>query len=257
MSEYRNKDYIESMSLIRLSDDKKEKMISNLTKISSIRKEGTMKKSIVAKKTAILAIACIAVFGIVGFAYKMAGGIVSHSIRDQYRHFSDLPKLEEKAGIDVKALETYESGYTFRSMSINNITNFGENNETTEYKGISISYEKEGLSKPIGLHMESSVYTSDDKMNYVECRNIDGVDVYYTLTQYKWVPGDYELTDEDRERMDEGSLQISVGSQEVTETTVTNLTWTLDGVYYDIVYTEGVIPADELYEIAKEIINAE
>lgn len=57
--------------------------------------------------------------------------------------------------------------------------------------------------------------------------------------------------------MDEGSLQISVGSQEVTETTVTNLTWTLDGVYYDIVYTEGEIPADELYEIAKEIINAE
>ena len=45
MSEYRNKEYIESMSHIKLSDDKKEKMISDLTKISPIRKEGTMKKN--------------------------------------------------------------------------------------------------------------------------------------------------------------------------------------------------------------------
>ena len=44
MSEFRNKEYIESMSLIKLSDEKKEKMISDLTKISPIRKEGTMKK---------------------------------------------------------------------------------------------------------------------------------------------------------------------------------------------------------------------
>ncbi len=248
---------IDSMSLIKLSDEKKEKMISNLTKISLVRKEGTMKKRIGAKKTAILAIACIAVFAIVGFAYNMAGGIVSHSIQDQYRNFSDLPKLEEEAGIDVKALETFESGYKFRSMSINYITSYGEENEANKYKGISISYEKEGLSKPIGLYMESSVYVSGENMNYAECRKIDGVDVYYKLTQYKWVPDDYELTDEDKKRMDEGSLQISVGSQEVTETTVTNLTWTLDGVYYDIVYTEGALPADELFKIAEEIIKAE
>ncbi|WP_026510912.1 hypothetical protein [Butyrivibrio sp. LC3010] len=257
MSEYRNKEYIESMRLIKLSDYKKEKMISDLTKISPIRKEGTMKKRMGVKKTAIIAAACVAVFGILGFAYKMAGGIVSHSIRDQYRNFSDLAKLEEEAGIDVKALDAYESGYTFRSMSINNITSYDDNNEATKYKGISISYEKEGLSKPIGLYMESSIYASDGKMDYIECRNIDGVDVYYKLTQYKWVPSDYELTDEDKKRMDEGSLQISVGSQKVSETTVTNLTWTLDGVYYDIVYTEGAIPSDELYEIAEEIINAE
>ncbi len=31
MSEYRNKEYIESMSLIKFSDEKKEKMIEDLT----------------------------------------------------------------------------------------------------------------------------------------------------------------------------------------------------------------------------------
>jgi hypothetical protein len=254
MSEYRNSEYIESMSQIKLSDDKKENMISELMRISSIRGEGTMRR-IGVKRAAIIAVACIAMFGIVGFAYKVASGIVSHSILNQYRNFSDLPKLEAEAGIDVKALERYESGYKFQSMSISNITNYGEDNEATEYKGIKISYTKEGISKPIGLYMEDSDYASFDNMDYVECKNIDGVDVYYKLTQYKWVPGDYELTDDDRRRMDEGSLQISVGSQKVRETTVTNLTWTLNGVCYDIVYTEGKLPADELFEVAGEIIN--
>lgn len=63
MSEYRDKEYIESMSLIKLFDDKKEKMISDLTKISPIRKEGAMKK-IGVRKTAIVIAACIMVFGV-------------------------------------------------------------------------------------------------------------------------------------------------------------------------------------------------
>ena len=39
MSEYRNKEYIESMSLIKLSDEKKEKMIEDLTKIRCVGME--------------------------------------------------------------------------------------------------------------------------------------------------------------------------------------------------------------------------
>ncbi len=113
MSEYRNSEYIESMSQIKLSDDKKENMISELMRISSIRGEGTMRR-IGVKRAAIIAVACIAMFGIVGFAYKVASGIVSHSILNQYRNFSDLPKLEAEAGIDVKALERYENGYKFQ-----------------------------------------------------------------------------------------------------------------------------------------------
>ena len=79
MSEYRNKEYIESMSLIKLSDDKKEKMISDLTKISPIRKEGTMKKRMGVKKTAIIVAACIMVFGVTAAASGIATGVVSHN----------------------------------------------------------------------------------------------------------------------------------------------------------------------------------
>ena len=40
----RNDEYIQSMSRIKLSDDKKEKLIKDLSQISLVRKEGTMKK---------------------------------------------------------------------------------------------------------------------------------------------------------------------------------------------------------------------
>ena len=112
MSEFRNKEYIESMSLIKLSDDKKEKMISDLTKISPIRKEGMMKKRLGVKKTAILVAACIMVFGVTATATGIATGVVSHNKPDtRTGNFGDLEKLEQQAGLDITAVESFSNGY--------------------------------------------------------------------------------------------------------------------------------------------------
>ena len=83
---------------------------------------------------------------------------------------------------------------------------------------------------------------------------IDGIDVYYFVTAYKWVTPDYKLTDEDIRRQEEG-LQISVGASKNYETQVCNCLWVQDGVGYDMLCTQSAVPDETMFEMAAEIIH--
>ena len=113
-------------------------MISDLTKISPIRKEGTMKKRMGVRKTAIIVAACIMVFGVTAGAAGVATGIVSwNRIDTRTSNFEDLSKIEEKAGMDIAAIESFSNGYTFKYMEVEEAkTQDAEGNDLRHFKGI-------------------------------------------------------------------------------------------------------------------------
>ena len=113
------KEYIESMRCLEFSDETKEKMIGNLTKISTPGNGGVMKKGIKAGKAVIIAAACVMIFGVTAAAAGIASVVVSHNrLGSRTRNFEKLSKLEKEIGFDVVARESFSNGYMFDYMEI-------------------------------------------------------------------------------------------------------------------------------------------
>ena len=259
MSEYRNKEYIESMSLIKLSDDKKEKMISDLTKISPIRKEGTMKKRMGVKKTAIIVAACIMVFGVTATATGIATGVVSHNKPDtRTGNFGDLEKLEQQAGLDITAVESFSNGYEFDHMEIGESTTQDDNfNDLLSYKGISMNYVKE--NEPyVAIYMDpKNMVSGDASEDAMDSRVVGDVNVYYSCDEYLFVPVGETLTDEEKERdANDPHFFISDGSDERETRMFSHVSFIMGDVYYCILSYDTDMNADEMMDMAEEIINA-
>ncbi len=259
MSEYRNKEYIESMSLIKLSDDKKEKMISDLTKISPIRKEGMMKKRLGVKKTAILVAACIMVFGVTATATGIATGVVSHNkIETRTSNFGDLEKLEKQAGIDITAVESFSNGYEFDYMEIEESTTQDDSfNNLLSYKGISMQYIKE--NEPyVAIYMDPlDMVSGDVSGGAMASRKVGDVDVYYSCDEYLFVPVGEVLTDEEKERdANDPHFFISDGSDERETKMCSTVNFVMGEVDYCILSFDTPMDADEMMDMAEEIINA-
>ncbi len=259
MSEYRNKEYIESMSLIKLSDDKKEKMISDLTKISPIRKEGMMKKRLGVKKTAILVAACIMVFGVTATATGIATGVVSHNKPDtRTGNFGDLEKLEQQAGLDITAVESFSNGYEFDYMEIEESTTQDDSfNNLLSYKGISMQYIKE--NEPyVAIYMDPKDMVSfDGSEDAMDSRIVGDVNVYYSCDEYLFVPVGETLTDDEKERdANDPHFFISDGSDERETRMSSTVSFVMGDVYYCILSFDTSMSADEMMDMAEEIINA-
>jgi hypothetical protein len=261
MSEFRNKEYIESMSLIKLSDDKKEKMISDLTKISPIRKEGMMKKRLGVKKTAILVAACIMVFGVTATATGIATGVVSHNKPDtRTGNFGDLEKLEQQAGLHITAVESFSNGYEFDHMEVGESTTQDDSfNDIQSYMGISMQYIKE--NEPyVAIYMDPiDMVSGDASEDAMASRKVGDVDVYYSCDEYLFVPVSEAdvLTDEEKNRdANDPHFFISVGSDERETRMSSAVSFVMGDVYYCMLSFDTNMNADEMMDMAEEIINA-
>ncbi|MDD3142290.1 MAG: signal peptide protein, partial [Lachnospiraceae bacterium] len=72
---------------------------------------------------------------------------------------------------------------------------------------------------------------------------------------YKIVPPDYELTEEDKQNQLREDYFISYGSSEVYTQEASNVVWVQDGVTYDLLGFDVDVSADEMMQMAQEIIQ--
>lgn len=237
-------------------DDVFNQKIRNKIMAENAGKENKMRRTGV-KKTFIIAAACCLLFSTVVIA---STGIikysVAHSTSGEYTDYEDIAKAEDRAGIKIKAPENFSNGYTFKEAGVVESEDRGENDEViNKFKEIMVAYTKEGEDKVAVYTMPEQHFmiTSPDTAD--NSTTIDGIEVYYYTDTYKWVRPDYELTDEDKRRQEEEGLQISVGVSENYETQTCNCMWIQDGVGYDLLCTDSAIPADTMFEMAREIIQ--
>lgn len=221
--------------------------------------EGKKMKKFNMKKVVICVAACCLLLGTVSIA---SSGIISyttvHSWAFGERDFSKLEKLEEKAGFSVKAVEQFQNGYQFSDMSIDHNADHDENgNVIGQYKGIDFSYKKQGEDMLyMNTQLAETAYEEMEREPDV-VQVIENIEVKYYLDTYKWVPGDYELTDEDKKNMEKDNYFISMGASEVSENQVSGVSWIQDGIYYHIGNVYGKTEPDILFKMAEELIMAE
>lgn len=81
------------------------------------------------------------------------------------------------------------------------------------------------------------------------------ITVYYDSITNKQVPPDYVMTEEDKAGEAKGDFYISVGSQEVETHQNQSVTWDKDGVRYQILGFDLNLGAEEMFDMAEEIIG--
>ncbi|MBQ7974597.1 MAG: hypothetical protein IJ300_02790, partial [Clostridia bacterium] len=224
---------------------------SKIVSASVERKVHTMKSR---KKVALIAVAATLVMAITVYA---ASGIIStwFSSSSSIPDYKTLPSAEQVAkdiGYEAVTIDEFANGYKFYSGSIKNNALADENGNVAEkFKSVTFRYEKDG----------DEVIFSQDKFNSTVEQNgkvittVDGIDVYYYSYTNKLVPGNYKMTVEDRKAEESGELVFSYGMDEVEIVEVQAMSWEKDSTRYQLMQIDGKLSADELAEMAKEIIE--
>lgn len=221
--------------------------------------EGRKMKKFKVKKTVLLVAACCMLLGTVGLA---SSGIISYTSAWSWssgeKDFTKLGELEAEVGFSVKAIEQFQNGYQFSDMTITNNTGYDENgNAMTHYKGMDFTYKKDGEDS-LSLNTEQEInMQADTEQKPDEVKIIEGIEVEYYLSTYKWVPVDYELTEEDKKNMEKDNYFISDGASEISENLVSGVSWVQDGIYYHIGNVHGKTEPEVLFQMAEELILSE
>lgn len=219
-----------------------------------------MKKRFLAAK--IITVAAVLSFAtITCIAASNVHSWVSYSSSDsEITEFPSPELLEEKGGYSPKYVENLNDEFNFKEVSFgqSEAKDEAENTVATN-KTIDIYYTKDGAEKGQIMclntsKMDESLYSSQDRSTYKKSE-YKGITLYYNNDQYKFVPPDYELTEEDKKAMEEGSIQISYGSQEIEYSNVQSITWYEDGIEYILMSMDYNLSEDEMLEMAHNVIN--
>ncbi len=235
-----------------ISVEKIKNMVNN--RIDSAPTERMLKLMKSKKKMALIAVAATLVLGITGFA---ASGIISQwfSSSSAIPDYDSLPTAEQvkkDIGYDAVLIESFENGYTFDNGNIinNNLTD--ENNNSIEkFKSVMFRYEKDGDV----VNFSQDKYDSDMETVGDVVATVNGVDIFYPSYTNKIVPSDYKMTEEDKKAEANGELVFSYGSSKVEIKEVQSVLWSEGGIQYSLMQIDGKLSADELVEMAKEIIE--
>ena len=114
--------------------------------------------------------------------------------------------------------------------------------------------KKQGKDK-IFINAEQAETTHDERGREPDAvLVIEGIEVKYYLDTYKWVPSEYELTEQDKKNMEKDNYFISMGASKVSENQVSGVSWVQDGIYYHIGNVYGKTEPEVMFQMAEELI---
>ena len=123
-------------------------------------------------------------------------------------------------------------------------------------KGIhlDITYGKEGM-EPITFSAEVGLDGGSAPTDVKTCG--DGTELRFYKTVNKFVPANYELTEEDKKAQEAGNFDLAYGSDEIEITTSCMVEWDMDGQGYSLFKFGEELSAEEMFAMAEEIIDAQ
>ena len=217
-----------------------------------------MKRTGIMKAAAAAAMVCL-VAGATAFA---AGGQITALITDagvsRYEDYEDMNKAFDKAGFEVNVPESFESGYKFAEAEVRKINGVDDDGNTLDsYRELAVYYENES-----GERLSYSAYPAVNEHTDpaelpapVQVRTIGEQEAQYLLYHYKFVPADYELTEEDKKNAEAPDYEISYGSDKVEETDVAFLTWNAGDANCFFMDDGCSADPEDLFDMVEEILG--
>ena len=208
------------------------------------------------KRIGIATVCCFLLLGLTGFAIGKVTGYFGSA------HFMShqLPteqELQKELGSVPTLVENFSNGYTFDSYYRGDTSQVDDNNTPIEtVPMIDLGYidknqNRNGISLTIQPQWKQEEPSEADKTEM-----ISGIQINIYEIENKFVPPNYEPTEEEIELQEQGLLNLAFGSDTVEENHSTLLTWQKDNLSYSLLYTgHGEVSAAELLDMAKEIIE--
>ena len=225
--------------------------------------QGTPERNIHMKKKRImsvaLAAALILALGVTAFA--VAGIVRSTATRAmpktaEYADLADIPEVERDVGYPVSVVESFTNGYGFSTLRVTGEAVYGENEEVLrEYYSVCVTYSKPGERDLLLTLSPIQAPEDTDEPAPTERRTVNETEIRLSLDHYKMVPEEYEKTQEDLARENEGHYYISFGPEKITEKEYGFAEFDCSGVRYVLMDDNASADSlDVLAEMAGELI---
>lgn len=170
--------------------------------------------------------------------------------------FSDMDKAMEKAGFQMDMKESFQNGFTFEKVYVEDTRGLDENDrEVLKYREVQVNYRNDDgvrlclFAQPV---VEGIV---DSESPVAQTIQIGGVTVTYYHDHYKFVPANYELSETEKQWEAIPGNYISYGSDVEEETDVCFACWEKDGVRYTIMDSGAKVTPQTLFAMAKELME--
>ncbi len=211
----------------------------------------SLKKSGKLAVAGLLLLSSVTVFGVTTVKSWVGHGQI------KYKNFPTEKQILKDVGFVPKYTETLPNGFKY-SMG-----GFGESelideagNRLTQNKDVRLSYTREDDKSPLNLIVTQIDEAFLDNEQSELVGSLDGLDLYYYEQDYKFVPEGYELTKEDQKAQEEGKLEISYGTDEVSIENIQGLSWYDEGLEYMLMGNNYHFTVEEMMEMAEAIIQS-
>lgn len=251
-------EYIKTMDNISFSTNEKEQMIEGLMSNEKKSKPGYRRKLNVGRLGLAIA-ACFIFFSLTAFAAGNVAEIVSGTNPfTATKDYNKWHKMEERAGFTARSVQSFSNGYEFLSMNTQKIYALDEEgNSVKGYKGIFIDYIRDNASPLISVSMDPAEMYNDDHASDTQTRVIDDITVHYNEDEYLFLPVSEEPTEAESARQeDDVHFFISYGSNERETKHAKSVNFEIEGISYVIHGFELDLTPDEMFDMAKEIIES-
>ena len=213
-------------------------------------------------KRVVLAVAAVALIGSVTAvaAGRLAASSSHSSMLDQVNNYSALAEVKEEVGFDFPSVEEFSNGFVFDFAVPVDSSDYDEDgNVLSDYKKVSLAYT-DGAQQVWAYISQVRPYeegtTGGLGSTPVWQGEKDGISLTVTKTVHKFVPPDYEKTQEDIQAEQEGSLVFAYGSSEVEINVSYSCIFEKDGLSYDLLGFDLTMEPEELAQMAAELVAA-
>ena len=168
----------------------------------------------------------------------------------------DITKSRDNArdlGVSLQVPEAFSNGYTFSYSNTGGVEGTDDDGRAiVEGKSFMVTYMKDG---------EPDVYLNIDpsfeplKVEEIDvAKDIHGITVYFYENTYKFVPADYELTEEDKINIEKPGYEISYGSSEIQIQECNGFIFEYDNKIYNALSFDSNLTEAEWYSMAEELL---
>ena len=182
-------------------------------------------------------------------AYTSAGG--SHL--DDFT-YDKLGEMETKLGYTTNAPEVFSNGYRFdMGMPTHQDAMDEDGNVIKSAESFSLHYKKAGSPDIFVTVQGTSLFEEEGQPDQVFEHN--GITLNYTRDQYRFVPPDYQASEEEKAKEAAGELYISYGSDTVTDQVAQSMLWKDGEKVYIITAMDNPMTAQDMAQMAGELID--
>lgn len=220
-------------------------------------KERNAMKRWSAKKVIVTAAAICVLGSITAVAAgKVVSSIASSNRNEAFYNYHDIENMEKKLGYEIKVPETFTNGYSFKEgVPVHDQGRDEAGNVVKASESVSLDYIKEGKAD-IFISVEGCrLY--EEQSEAEQTSQYGNITLSYHCDKYRFVPVDYQVSDEEQQLMDAGKLFVSYGSEQVENKEAKGVTWEDNGVYYYIGSFNNDMMPDEFFQMAQEMIKTE